>query len=114
MEERRIPLKSPRDHANDFRLDGKVAVVTGGGSGIGRAISLRFAASGAVVRVLDVNARDAEATCRLIEESGGIGSAHACDVTNQQLVKSTFEQLFGEQCRYLAHRHGGEHVGRGF
>jgi NAD(P)-dependent dehydrogenase (short-subunit alcohol dehydrogenase family) len=112
VEKRRIPLKSPQDHANDFRLDGKVAVVTGGGSGIGRAISRRFAASGAAVRVLDVNRRDAEATCRLIEESGGMGSAHACDVTNQQLVKSSFGELFGkEQIHILVNNAGISHIG---
>jgi NAD(P)-dependent dehydrogenase (short-subunit alcohol dehydrogenase family) len=112
VEERGIPLTSPRGDSKDFRLDGKVAVVTGGGSGIGRAISLRFAASGAVVRVLDVNSHDAEATCRLIEELGGTGSAHACDVTNQQLVKSTFEELFTKgRIHLLVNNAGVSHIG---
>lgn len=112
MEERRVPLKSPRGNPNDFGLDGKVAVVTGGGSGIGRAISLRFAASGAAVRILDVNLKDAEASCQLIEEAGGTGSAHACDVTNRQQVKSSFEALFKrERIHVLVNNAGISHIG---
>ena len=49
-----------------FRLDGKVAVVTGGGSGIGEAIAATFAARGATVHILDVNLGSAEATARTI------------------------------------------------
>ena len=54
-----------------FRLDGKVAVVTGGGSGIGQAIALKFAAHGAVIRILDVNESAAAATCQQIAAAGG-------------------------------------------
>jgi 2-keto-3-deoxy-L-fuconate dehydrogenase len=112
VEERGIALKSPRDKAGDFRLDGKVAVVTGGGSGIGRAISLRFAVNGAAVRILDLNQKDAEATSQLIREAGGKGSAHACDVTDQQQVKSTFEELFrSERIHVLVNNAGISHIG---
>ena len=48
-----------------MRLDGKVAVVTGGGSGIGRATVLRFAAEGASVLVADRDSAGAEETARL-------------------------------------------------
>jgi NAD(P)-dependent dehydrogenase (short-subunit alcohol dehydrogenase family) len=65
----------------DFRLDGRVAAVTGGGSGIGRAIALKFAAYGATIRVLDVSQKDAEIVCLHIRDAGGNASAHACDVT---------------------------------
>jgi hypothetical protein len=57
MEERRLALNDPDTGSRSFRLDGKIAVVTGGGSGIGRAIALRFAVHGATLRVLDIASR---------------------------------------------------------
>lgn len=77
----------------EFRLDGKSAVVTGGGSGIGRAISLKFAANGATVRILDIKLDAAQAVVNEIQIAGGNASAHACDVGNQQAVISAFDEL---------------------
>jgi 2-keto-3-deoxy-L-fuconate dehydrogenase len=77
-------------NASEFRLDGKAAVVTGGGSGIGRAIAQKFSASGAVVHILDLNLKDAEGVASEIRNSGGTAAAYACDVGNQAEVISMF------------------------
>jgi len=98
--------------AQTMRLDGKVAVVTGGGSGIGEAIALKFAAHGAVIRVLDVNESAAAATCEKIAAAGGTASAHLCDVTSQFDVKASFDQLFRrERIHILINNAGISHVG---
>ena len=58
------------------RLEGKIAVVTGSGGGIGRAIAQRFAAEGAHVWVTDINGETAEETVRKIKDAGGTRSQH--------------------------------------
>ena len=63
-----------------FRLDSKSAIVTGAGSGIGRAIALTFAASGARVFVLDRDLAAATATVAAICGAGGAADAIECDV----------------------------------
>jgi NAD(P)-dependent dehydrogenase (short-subunit alcohol dehydrogenase family) len=63
------------------RLDGKVALVTGGGSGIGRETSIRFAAEGARVVVADLLGDTAEAVAADIRASGADATACAMDVT---------------------------------
>lgn len=74
-------------------LEGKVAVVTGGGAGIGRAICKRFAAEGARVAVLDLRAETAAETLELI---GGDGAAIACDVGDSTAVDDTFARIAAE------------------
>lgn len=64
-------------------LDGHIAVVTGGGSGIGEAIALGYAGQGAAVAVLDINAEAGADTARQITEAGGRAISLALDVTDR-------------------------------
>jgi NAD(P)-dependent dehydrogenase (short-subunit alcohol dehydrogenase family) len=66
-----------------FRLDGHVAIVTGGGGGIGAAICRRFANVGASVACIDANADRARLTANEISRSGGKSIGIACDVASQ-------------------------------
>ncbi len=89
-----------------------MAIVTGGGSGIGQAISLRFAANGAAVRIADIGPQQAEATAEQITDAGGQASVHACDVTDQRQVRETFQQMFAkERIHILVNNAGISHIG---
>jgi 2-keto-3-deoxy-L-fuconate dehydrogenase len=99
-------------NAPSFHLDGKVVVITGGGSGIGQAIAIKFAAHGALVRILDVSEAGAATTCRHIADAGGSASAHLCDVTNQADVIARFNKLFQEgRVHILVNNAGISHIG---
>jgi NAD(P)-dependent dehydrogenase (short-subunit alcohol dehydrogenase family) len=77
---------------NTFNFEGKVAFVTGGGSGIGRAAALAFARAGASVAVADIGEQANEETARLIEQEGGRALAVRCDVTKADDVKAALEK----------------------
>ena len=66
---------------NNFRLDDRIAIVTGAAAGIGRAIAELFAAAGAAVVVSDLSRDGAVTVADTIAESGGRSAAIACDVT---------------------------------
>src|SRR3954451_9258811 len=63
-------------------LAGKIAIVTGAGSGIGRASALRFAAEGASVVAADVRGPKVDETVAMIESAGGVGVPYAGDVAD--------------------------------
>lgn len=78
-------------------LDGKVAIVTGGGRGIGRAIALAYAEQGCKVVVAARTADEVIATARIIEDEGGQAMPVGCDVahpeTAEKLVRATRERF---------------------
>ena len=105
-------MTNVRESTGSFRLDGKVAIVTGGGSGIGQAIALRFAANGATVRIVDVNPGQAEETVKRVLDAGGAASGHACDVADQAQVRETFQQIFAKDTvSILVNNAGVSHIG---
>jgi 3-oxoacyl-[acyl-carrier protein] reductase len=76
---------------NALKLEGKVAIVTGAGRGIGRAIAVRLAEDGAKVVVNDVQQSAADSTARRIDEDGKQALAVKADVRNENEVRSLFE-----------------------
>ena len=91
------------------RLDGKVAIVTGGGSGIGRAIALRLAAEGAHVTVLELRAAAGAAVVDEIRAAGGAAQVLAADVADTGSMRAAFGTL--EQLDLLVNNAGIASVG---
>ncbi len=96
-----------------FRLDGKHAVITGAGSGIGRAIAMTFASQGARVFVLERDLAAGEAVTREITGAGGAASAVACDVADAASVDGAVASVIADAGRIdiLVNNAGIAHVG---
>ena len=92
----------PRGGRGVTTLAGKIAVVTGGGSGIGRALALALAREGARVAIADVDEADAAETLRLVTAAGSEGLAVRTNVAERQDVESLADRVF--------QRYGAAHV----
>lgn len=93
-----------------FSLQNKKAVITGGGSGIGKAISVLFAKQGAEVHIVELTQESAQSAVEEIKLSGGKVFSHACNVANQQEVSATFETIGAIDI--LVNNAGIAHVGK--
>ena len=71
----------------------KHAIITGGGSGIGRAIALRIAEDGNHIVILDLQQETGDETAELIREAGGSAECLCCDVSETDSVREVFEKL---------------------
>lgn len=101
------------ENAKSLRLHGKVAVVTGAGSGIGRAIAVRFAQEGAIVRLVDLNEQSCKEVVEEIARSGGRAAAYGCNVADQGAVKAMFAEMAkGSPVHLLVNCAGISHIGK--
>lgn len=78
-----------------FRLNNKVALVTGGASGIGQAIAFCFAEHGAAIRIVDLNRESAQTTAERITQLGGNATAHPCDVADARQTRAGVQDNSG-------------------
>jgi 2-keto-3-deoxy-L-fuconate dehydrogenase len=96
-----------------FELNGKVALVTGGASGIGLAVSRTFAKQGAYVHILEVNVDLAKQVAQEIVDQGGQAEAHGLDISKQADV---IDVISGIQARHpiniLVNNAGIAHIGK--
>ena len=93
-----------------FSLKNKKAVITGGGSGIGRAIATLFAKQGAEVHIIDLTIESAQDTLNEILKAGGNAFSYACNVASQEEVTSTFDKI--GNINILINNAGIAHVGK--
>ena len=92
-----------------FQLNGKIAVVTGSGSGIGKAVAILFAKQGAEVHLIDLNEEAVKRTADEIKKENGKAVPHVCDVTSQRQVKDIFNEV--GRVDVLVNSAGVSHIG---
>ena len=95
-----------------FDLTGRISVVTGAASGLGRAIAIGLAEYGSAVAVADMNAAGAEEVARIITDAGGRALAIECDVSSERAVALAFERTSSElgPLNVLVNNVGAAHV----
>lgn len=79
-----------------MQLNGKLAVITGAGRGIGRAMALAFAQKGANVAALDLNPADLAHTVQLCTDAGVRAASYVCNVTQEDGVIATLDQVVAD------------------
>lgn len=96
-----------------FRLDQKTTLITGGGSGIGRAIAILFASQGADVHILDIDDEGGNAVVQEINKEGGAASFKSCNISEQATVKRVVDDIAGRRgtIHILVNNAGIAHVG---
>ncbi len=96
-----------------FNFSNKTVIVTGAGSGIGKNIATLFAAQGAFVYILDINANQAEEVVREIRDTGGKAAAFVCNIAQKADVSAVFEQVIKEtgSIDVLINNAGIAHIG---
>jgi 2-keto-3-deoxy-L-fuconate dehydrogenase len=97
-----------------FNLSNKVSIITGGGSGIGKAVALLFSKNKAIVHVVDLDKTLAEETVRQIKATGMTAYAHSCNVTKQEETKTVVREIIKVSGRIdiVVNCAGIAHIGR--
>lgn len=95
------------------KLDNKTAIVTGGASGIGKAIAQVLAENGATSYILDVNVAEGQKTEEDIRKNGGKAFFISCDISNQDQVKQVFQTIWQQEnaLDILINNAGISHIG---
>lgn len=93
-----------------FTIEGKNAVITGAGSGIGKSIALLFAKQGAVVHIVDLSEDNARQVMEEIVAEKGQAHSYQCNITNQQQVVEVFQRI--HQIDILVNNAGIAHIGK--
>ncbi len=96
-----------------FRLDKKVAIVTGGAKGIGKSICEVFAQQGAIVHLIDIDEAGGQATATAINQEGGQAFFHACNLTQHAVLGQTLQAIYDQDKRIdiLINNAGIAHIG---
>ncbi len=74
--------------------NGKTAIITGGATGIGRALAMSLAKEGAKVAIVDIDRENAQSAVEEINSMGGVAVAYQCDVANEDQVADVFSRAF--------------------
>jgi 2-keto-3-deoxy-L-fuconate dehydrogenase len=97
-----------------FNLAEKVAIITGGGSGIGKAIAQLFSRNNAIVHILELDKSHADETVKQIKSTGMTAYAYSCDVSNQEQTKTVAGEIIKTSAKIdiVVNCAGIAHIGR--